>query len=80
MKRKIKNKVTKEVEIRSIKITPAQSKCIEKMRVGISYSAYDLQVSVSTLNALHSKGVLNKQTHSGYIWSPRTALRYKIVT
>ncbi len=62
-----------------IQLTSIQIKIIKKMKRGIWYSAYDLQVGINTLNALHSKGVLNKQTHSGYIWCPRTNLQFKLI-
>ncbi len=62
-----------------VQLTPTQIKTIGKMKKEIWYSAYDLQVGVNTLNALHSKGVVNKQTHPGYIWSPRTSLQFRLI-
>ena len=62
-----------------IELTPTQIKTVEKMKKGIWYSAYDLRVGVNTLNALYSKGVVNKRVHPGYIWSPRTSLRFRLI-
>ena len=41
------------------------------------YSAYNLQCSISTLNALHKAGLVEGRCDSGYLHSPRTSIMYR---
>lgn len=56
--------------------TPAQQKILDKMEPGKTYCAYDLGVSLSSLNALVSKGYLASHREIGAIAFPRISILY----
>lgn len=57
-----------------MKLSKAQQACLDKMEMGKRYCAYDLKVSLATLEALVKIGILNSHTGGlGSLFSPRTA-------
>ena len=47
------------------KLPKTQQKVLAGMFVDIWYSAYDLGVSIATLNALHRKGLIEQESRVG---------------
>jgi len=60
-----------------IKLTKKQQEALNKMKREKWYSSYDLNVSISTLNALKNKGVIKSVNTFGYLYSPRTCILFK---
>ena len=61
-----------------MKLSKAQSKVIDKMTDGEWTTAYDLQCSVATLNALFDKGIVETKRISGSYYFPRTNIEYRL--
>lgn len=59
------------------KLPKTQQKALAGMYVGIWYSAYELGVSIATLNALHRKNLVERRSDIGASFSPRTAVEYR---
>ena len=59
------------------KLSKTQQKALVGMHIGIWYSAYDLQVSIATLNALHRMNLVERRSDIGVFYSPRTAVEFK---
>jgi len=60
-----------------MKLSPAQKQVLVKMEAGKWYSAYDLQVRISTLEALRERGLLDCRSGLGSIFSPRTDVLFR---
>jgi hypothetical protein len=60
-----------------MKITKAQQKALDKMTENKWQSAYELQVSLSTLYALVSKGFVTSYCGDGSFSFPRIAIKFK---
>jgi len=60
------------------KLTKAQQDALSRLSDTEWRSAYDLQCSLSTLNALVSKGEAIKRHNLGSSFSPRTCIEFKI--
>lgn len=60
------------------KLTLTQARVFKHMPAGQWLSAYDLQASMATLNALHKKGFIRRRGVGtlGSSYSPRTTLEY----
>lgn len=54
-----------------------QLDALQVMVTGKWYSAYELQISLATLESLFKKGFLKKQVELGAIHSPRTSIKFK---
>lgn len=64
-----------------MKLTKKQKETVEKMKIGIEYSAYELQCPISTLDGLSQKGIV-KCINSGCLGSgamPRVALKWGLI-
>jgi len=62
-----------------MKTTKAQNKVLEKMTVGHWYSAYVLQCSIATLNALAKKKIVERSGGAvGCMFCPRTSTQFKL--
>lgn len=61
------------------KLTPAQTRALEKFSQGQVLSAYDSQVSIATLRALVEKGYLKDVTPPGPggMFSPATHFKFQ---
>jgi hypothetical protein len=67
-----------------VKITYAQRRCLRVMEVPDAipgtrcwYNAYDLRESRCTLDALVSKGFIERRNERGAIFSPRTSVFFR---
>ena len=59
------------------KLTPTQSKILAKMEKGTSYSAYGLQASLATLDALSRKKYVKRDSSMvGCIAFPHSSIKY----
>ena len=63
-----------------IKLTPIQSRVLYRFPKDKWKSAYDMQVSMATLNALVEKGFLERRGVGtlGAHYSPRTTVEYRV--
>ena len=61
-----------------VKLTKKQQEALNKMQRKVWYTAYDLNTSLSTLNALKNKGVIESTYTSGYFYSPRTCILFRV--
>lgn len=61
------------------KLTKKQAEILDKMVKGKELTAYDLQCSISTLNALFHKGYVSRTSGSGFLFSPRTGITFQRV-
>lgn len=61
-----------------MKLTDAQRRALAKFADGAWHSAYDVQASLATLNALRKRGLLQRQSGLGALFSPRTSIEYRI--
>ena len=59
-----------------MKLSKVQKATLDKMVVGKEYCAYDLGVSVRTMDALVKRGILTKKMGLGPIYSPRIRVDY----
>ena len=59
-------------------ITKVQEKALSKMESGKEYSCYNLQESITTMDALVRKKLVSKREEIGSMWSPRTSIMFKI--
>lgn len=60
-------------------LSKTQQEVVTKMQSGQWYSAYDLRVSISTMEALEKKRIVNPHPQNGvYGFSPRTSLQWKL--
>lgn len=57
-------------------LTSAQMAVLNKMEVGIGYSAYSLQCSLSTLNALVRRNLVSSHYGLGSMAFPRTSIKF----
>lgn len=57
--------------------TPTQLEALKVLRLGVWQSAYELQVSIATLNALERKGFVENMRTSGAMFSPRTNILWR---
>ncbi len=61
-----------------MKLSKAQKKTLDKMEVGVDYTAYDLQCSLATLKALGDKEVIGiTYMGIGNFYSPRTDIQWQ---
>lgn len=60
-------------------MTPTQQKVYGSMKVGATYSSYELRCSLSTLRALVKKGKVKSFVTPGYLFSPRTNILFRRV-
>lgn len=76
--------ITKEFEesvkktIGEATLTPSQEKALKKFESGKEYSAYDLQTSLATLNALVTKGYLSSKHGLGAMAFPASSIMFKL--
>jgi hypothetical protein len=63
----------------SKKLTKIQTEILDKMPKGKELSAYDLQCSLATLNALYHKGYVSRTSRSGSMFCPRTGITFQKV-
>ena len=61
-----------------MKLTPSQQKALDKLHDGKWHSAYELQVSLNTLQALVNKNMAESRHELGSYYSPRTDIRFRI--
>lgn len=61
------------------KLTKKQFEILNKMTKGKKLSAYDLQCSISTLNALSHKGYVLRTSGLGSMYCPRTGIKFQKV-
>ena len=61
----------------SVKLSSTQQAVLNRMLPKIWHTAYDLQCSKATLDALHSRGLVDKKFGPGSMFSPRTNIYYK---
>ena len=59
------------------KLSPKQIETFRKMQWDKWYSAYDLQVSIATLNALCNMKVVQSKRYQGSYFFPRTNIFFK---
>lgn len=59
-----------------MKLSKLQEEALERMELGKWYSAYGLQVSLGTLEALGRKGKVKVRRGLGSIFSPRTEIKF----
>lgn len=57
-------------------LSKTQKDVLDKMALGKVYCAYDLGVSVRTLDALVRRGRLTKSIKLGSMYSPRVSIGY----
>ncbi len=62
-----------------MKLTPTQLSAYTKLSPMVWKSAYDLRVSLATLDALVRKGWAESKVTTGYMFSPRTNIYYRAV-
>ena len=60
-------------------LSKIQKETLDKMEVGMTYCAYDLGVSVRTLDALVKRGLLTKKMGLGSMFAPRIEIGYSKV-
>lgn len=61
-----------------MKLSKSQLLCLNKMIVDEPYSAYDLQVSLSTLNSLEKMGLVKSRRGGlGSLFSPRMGIIFR---
>lgn len=65
--------MTKQTKI----LTPAQVKVMAQLLIGERKNAYELRVSLNTLEALERMGYLKSHGGLGSIFSPRTAIEWE---
>jgi len=61
-----------------VKISPTQEKVLAKMEPGKWYSAYNLQCSLATLEALHKKDILKRKSSLGSMAFPRNEIEFML--
>ncbi len=61
-----------------MKLSKAQSEALRKFQDGEWKTAYDVQCSLSTLDALTNKGLLEKKMRLGSFFCPRTNIDYRL--
>ena len=57
--------------------TKNQLETLAVMVKGKWYSAYDLQVRISTLESLNKKGLVQRKSDLGAIFSPATGIKFR---
>lgn len=60
-------------------LTKVMCKALDKMRDGKWYSAYGLQISLNTMNALQSRGLVESKCGLGSVYCPATGIKFKKV-
>ena len=60
-----------------MKLSKAQQKAIKKMS-GKWQTAYELQIGLNTLDALHAKQLADRKLEQGYTAFPRTSILYRL--
>lgn len=63
----------------SKRLTPAQTAVLSQLLIGERKSAYDLQASLNTLEALERLGYLARRGRLGSLLMPRTAIEWERV-
>ncbi len=61
-----------------MKRSKLQKKVLEKMEFDKWYTAYDLQVPISTLNALTNRGILKSKSDVGALFAPQTSIEFRL--
>ena len=62
-----------------MKLTPNQQNALDKLQDGKWHSAYELQVSLNTMQALESRNLVEVFRHRlGSYYSPRTSIEFRI--
>lgn len=63
------------------KLTVTQQSTIDRMKPGLWYSAYDLGASLSTMDALVRRGLVERRGVGGLgsSYSPRTGIEFRLV-
>jgi len=62
-----------------MKLSIAQKRALEKLSETTWKSAYELQESMATLNALYNKGLVKRRNEGvvGSFWTPSTTIEYR---
>ena len=60
-------------------LTKTQQRVLFHMKKGEWHSAYSLQTSIATLNALCNKGYLERKRGVGSIFSPRNEIQFRVI-
>ena len=72
-----RNRQYELIDLEIIKLSVAQKNALKKLDIK-KQSSYQMQVSISTLNALVNLGLVNKKSESGYMWSPQTCITWSL--
>lgn len=68
-------------QVKRLRLSPVQEATFKKMDNYKWYSAYDLQVRLSTMEALLNKGLVERsKLKPGDMFFPRTAITFRRVT
>ncbi len=63
-----------------MKLSKAQQRALNKMEVGVDYSAYSLGCSLATLIALGKRDLISQiYMGTGSFYSPRTDIEWQII-
>ena len=62
-----------------VSLSKTQQRAVKKMEQGKWWSAYGLQESLSTLNALHRKGVIERRAERGSGFMPRICIKFRLI-
>lgn len=60
------------------KVKYPQKEVLKKIKRGVWYSAYNLQVSIATLRALVKKGILESKSGLGSLFDPRSNVMFRL--
>lgn len=60
-----------------MKLSPSQQKALAALSDVEWKSAYDIQVSISTLDSLVKKKLATRKIEQGHMFSPRTAIMFR---
>lgn len=59
------------------KLSKIQSETLARMKYNIWYCAYEMGVSMATLNALYRLNLLDRRSEAGAFYSPRTSVEFR---
>lgn len=64
---------------KSKKISKTMLRCLNKLSYKKWKSSYEVQESLSTLSALQKRGLVERKVELGYLFTPHTAIKWRII-